>query len=110
MPYNYGVLRRATVEDVEHLAPRLRLIDRIEIEASNLGLLSALEILLQGLRVSSPHAWVLCDDETGEPYALGGVRSYMGGTVGIPWLVGTYALEERPLQFHREAKAMLARV
>ena len=103
----YKALRRATVEDVEFLAPRLRCEDIMELQAVKAP--DPLTTLLLGLETSIPHASVLCDQHTGEPYLMGGIRplGFMG--IGIVWLLGTPEINNHVLSFQRETKRALNR-
>lgn len=106
MPSNTAA-RPATREDAVFLSGRLRAADIKELYAAS-GL-EPLEALLQGLELSVPHAWALEDEQTGEPYLMGGVRP-VGDGFGLVWALASDAVERHSATMRREAKRMLLRI
>lgn len=97
-------LRPATEDDARFMAARLRPSDVYELEAAS-GMTPS-EALFGGMALSKPHAWVLDDPATGEPFAMGGVRPARDH-IGIVWLLATDAVKGHWLTLHREVRRML---
>ncbi len=97
-----SMLRPATREDAFYLSTRLRQEDMQGIQAGSGS--EPLEVLLQGLELSAPHALVL--EAEGKPYAIGGIQD-MGEGMGLVWLLATPEVERHALDFHRAAKMVL---
>lgn len=97
------MIREATMEDVEFLAPRLREADRREIYAS--GGEDPLTALTRGLR-SSQVCKVGLSPSTGHPSFIWGVVpvSLLAGGV---WAVGTDDLDKHKITFLRHCKEPL---
>lgn len=87
----------ATVEHARALAPRMRAADAAEVWAS--GRLTPLEALERSLALS-PLAWAGTVD--GEPACVFGAAStsLLGGD-GVPWLLGSDAIERHQRAFLR---------
>ena len=102
----HTILRAATKEDAYYLSARLRKEDLAELRASS-GM-QPLPALLAGMAQSVPHAWVLCEPYTGNPFLMGGIRPVE--PFGIVWMLTTPAIERHALTVQKEAKAMLRRV
>lgn len=103
----HSKLRPATCEDAFFLSRRLRREDIQELcVSSGIG---PLEALLQGMEASSPHAWVLEEAETHEPYLMGGTRN-MGGGIGIVWLLASEDILRHALTVQKEATHMIRQI
>lgn len=83
-------IRPAQPEDIGLLLENIRQADLDELTASH-GEYADLEaILINGLERSGEHAWTMFID--GQLALIGGVApggSLIGGSVGIPWMLGT---------------------
>lgn len=99
------IVRELRVGDLETIAEGLRQADRDEIEATT-GETDALPVLQSGVATSSM-AWVI---------EVGGVAAGVFGVapaapdVGVPWMLGTYALERAPKQLTKLGRVYVHRM
>lgn len=87
------IVRGVRAGDIEVIAADLRIADIEEIHGST-GHRDALAVMLQGAE-ASPLLWTIEVD--GEPAGLFGV-AHAAPDVGVPWMLGTPALERAPKQ------------
>lgn len=92
-------VRRATLEDVKDLAPRLRELDKQEIYAGT-GM-APLECLEMSLSLPSVGVWV--GTYKGRPEIIFGL-SKVSETEGCPWMVCTDELKNSPTEFIRKCR------
>lgn len=98
-------VRKAQLDDVPHIAERMRHDDRDEIAAFGVSPETA---LLHGLR-QSLQSWTGTVDD--EPVCMFGFnRRTMLSEVGIPWLLGTDRVREIPYAFLRKSRRITADV
>lgn len=102
-----GVTITVTMADhhhIEHVAHNLREADKREacrITDSN----DAIRAVVESARNSR---FTLVGLESGTtPVAVAGVADSSAVGIGIPWLVGTDRISEKPVQFLRKAKSVL---
>ena len=101
-----AAVRPALPEDVAIIAASLRAADAVELWASNRT--TGTECMAFGMRYSD-RAWTGTVD--GVPVAMfGAVPSSMLGRIGVPWMVGTTALDRLRAQkaLLRESKPALS--
>lgn len=89
---------------VEHVAKNLREADRIEAcRITNSA--DAIRAVVESSRASR---FTLVGLESGTtPVAVAGVSPSSAVGIGVPWLVGTDRITEKPFQFLRKAKSVL---
>lgn len=92
-------VRKATLEDVQRIAPRLRPEDRAEVIAGS-GFQPE-ESLPLGFWLSQPDCYVVHND--GEPYAIYGASVYKEFPKGVAlvWLVATPDIQKNSRRFLR---------
>lgn len=97
-------IREATLDDIPHLAARMRQSDRDEVAASTGH--TAEEALTSSL-LGSTQTWTGLID--GEPVCMFGVGplSVLAGR-GAPWMLGTDTLERWPRTFLRRCRPCVA--
>jgi len=94
------IVRPVREGDIETIAAGMRAADRDEIHAT-LGDIDVLAVLRQGAETSAL-IWTI--EVGGEPAGVFGVTQ---GTeqIGVPWMLGTYALERAPKQLTKLGRA-----
>jgi hypothetical protein len=93
------IVRAVRAGDVEAIAANLRLADIEEIHGSS-GHRDCLAVMRQGAEMSTL-LWTIEVD--GEPAGLFGVAP--ADDIGVPWMLGTPALERAPKQLTRLGRA-----
>jgi hypothetical protein len=93
-------VRRATIDDIKHMAPRLRQDDVDEIRAST-GMTPE-ECLLESLDTDSIGTWV--GVFKGQPEIIFGCATTPDPSIGVPWMLGTDALKDSPREFIQKCK------
>jgi hypothetical protein len=93
------IVRNTREGDIEAVAANLRVADIEEIHGS-VGHRDCLTIMQQGAQTSTL-LWTIEVD--GEPAGLFGVTPAQG--IGVPWMLGTPALERAPKQLTRLGRA-----
>lgn len=102
-----GYVRKASMEDVEYLAPRLKEADRREIVAAT-GL-PVKQILELGLMMSDEcFVMVSKDDIPGGIFGVHGLPEDQ--TIGVPWMVTSDLLRTEGIQFLRECSTWIERL
>jgi hypothetical protein len=99
------IVRELRDGDLDAIAAGLRQADRDEIEATT-GQTDVLPVLQDGVAVSSM-AWAI--EVGGEPAGVFGVAPAVPD-VGVPWMLGTYALERAPKQLTKLGRAYVHRM
>lgn len=94
------IVRALREGDIETIAAGLRTADRDEIHAT-LGDTDVQTVLRQGI-ARSELIWTI--EVGGEPAGLFGVAP-AGFHIGVPWMLGTYALERAPKQLTKLGRA-----
>lgn len=99
-------LRRATLADCEHLAPRARQADVEEVRASS-GL-----TVLEALRVGLKHSAVCIAlvDEQDNPLAIGGVTETEDPLCGAVWLLVGEDIRKHQIAFLRLSRRVLGQL
>jgi hypothetical protein len=99
----------ATEEHARALAPRMRLADRLEVEAT--GGYTPLEALLFSLERSEVARAALFDGEVACMWGVAPLRrSAVLGRVGVAWLLTSDLVERHPRAFWRGCRAELPRL
>lgn len=100
-----GYFRDVMPSDIEHIAPRLRLDDLVEIKAMS-GHSDVMKILTRAVSVSS-RCWTGCAAD-GEPMTLFGVApvSLLSG-IGSPWMLGTDRAQKYAMAMVREGRKQI---
>lgn len=99
-------IRRATLDDVNSLAPRLREEDKTELKA--VGHKDPIEALLYGLNCKDPT--YVAEDEEGLPQIIFGTAPSPDPAVGYVWMVATEALKDHWIQVLRETRPWIDRI
>jgi hypothetical protein len=94
------IVRNVRAGDIEAIAADLRNADIEEIHGS-VGHRDALKVMREGAE-SSPLLWTIEVD--GEPAGLFGV-AHATPEIGVPWMLGTPALERAPKQLTKLGRA-----
>ncbi len=94
-------VKRADLDDVLELVPRVRPADLAELWAA--GHATPREVIEPAIAAGEAFA-AYFDGSIG---CVFGVMPYGWGAVGIPWMVGTATLERHPMAFLRAARARL---
>lgn len=101
-----AVITEATLEDLEELAPILRQADREEIEAATGK--DVLDVLKSSLEFSTL-AWA--GRVNGELLCVFGVGSpSLASGIGIPWLLGSKAIDKYSRTFMRQTTPYMKRM
>lgn len=93
-------VRRATIEDVEDIAPRLRQSDIDEIVAASGK--SPLDSLTSALELSQLGTWV--GVYKGRVELIFGCSHTPDRSIGLPWMVCTDTLKDSPREFLQKSK------
>lgn len=99
-------VRPLQIGDVERIAANLRDVDAAEIYATN-GRTDIDAVLYDGVKVSSL-IWTI--DIDGVPAGLFGVAPTAAHAIGVPWMLGTPALERAPGQLTKKGRVYVARM
>lgn len=96
----------ATPERAEHVAQRARAADVAEVRATDGKTVG--QAINAALAQSERVSCMMINDE---PVAIFGVRRIsMVPSIGVPWLLGTDAITENPIEFARASKKYLPEV
>lgn len=101
-----NIIREARLEDIYHVAAKMREADIEELIAARGDEVNPLVALrLASLRSDPCYSWCT---EKGEPIAAYGFAKYPGKPeVGVPWLLGTPELNRHACAYLREARRIL---
>lgn len=98
-------IRRASLEDAEYLAPRLRQADVAELQAGCGS--SPLEALTESVRLSSE---AFTAGVEGEPIIMFGVAPIIPGKLGGAWMLSSDKIYDHIRPFLRQSKDVLDRL